>query len=232
MPAHIGYQLHRLAYALRHPRKFRRLQRRRHTPSANGYCYKPFDELDCIYVHIPRCAGVSVTRSLFGGLAGGHTTLAEYQIVFGPGEFQRYFKFTFVRNPWDRLVSAFFYLKAGGFSQWDAKWAEENLAVFSDFNMFVREWLNETNIKSYYHFFPQSHYVCTYDGSVGVDFAGRFENLAADFQHVCDVLGIRAMLTESNKSERADYRSYYDEETKRIVADVYAQDIELFGYSF
>lgn len=228
----IGYQLRRLAYALRHPRQFRRFQRRRHTPSANGYCYKPFDDLGCIHVHIPRCAGVSVSNSLFGGLAGGHTTLAEYRIVFGPREFHSYFKFSFVRNPWDRLVSAFFFLKAGGFSRWDAQWAAANLSVYADLESFVRGWVNKDNCAKYYHFYPQRHYLCVDDDELALDFVGRFENLAQDFHHVCEVLGIEAALADSNRSQRSDYRNYYTAHTRQLVADVYAEDIKLFGYSF
>jgi len=55
----------------------------------------PFDRYQCIFVHIPKTAGVSICRSLFENLAGGHTTIAKYQIIFSKKEFDRYFKFTF-----------------------------------------------------------------------------------------------------------------------------------------
>src|SRR5258706_16293188 len=88
------------------PAKFAGLQKKR----------GPFDEHRCIFVHIPKCAGNSVTKSLsqFGGFDCGHTNLKRFQIMFGPEEFNRYFKFAFVRNPYDRLFSAFLFMKKGG----------------------------------------------------------------------------------------------------------------------
>lgn len=49
--------------------------------------YKPFDEKKAIFVHIPKCAGVSVNKALFGNLAGGHTTLDQYINVYEPSLF-------------------------------------------------------------------------------------------------------------------------------------------------
>lgn len=65
-----------------------------------------------------------------------------------------------------------------------------------------------------------------------MDFIGKMENIEADFAHVCEHLGIRNTLRHLNKSEHRDYRSYYNEETKALVARTFRDDIETFGYSF
>ena len=101
----LPYDLRRNIYARLKRAKFDRLQQKRRTVFDDGYSYEPYDRYRCIFVHIPKAAGMSVCRSLFGNLAGGHATLADYQIIFARAEFERYFKFTFVRNPWDRFVS-------------------------------------------------------------------------------------------------------------------------------
>lgn len=81
--------------------KFEAMQKRRRNTSENGYSYEPFDKHKSIFVHIPKCAGVSVSRALYGNLAGGHTSFDKYTNIFEPKRISEYFTFTVVRNPWD-----------------------------------------------------------------------------------------------------------------------------------
>jgi sulfotransferase famil protein len=199
------------------------------------YSLASFDRNKCIFVHIPKCAGVSITQSLFGNRAGGHKTIVQYQLIFSAWEFNTYFKFTIVRNPWDRLISAYTFLKQGGLTEDDHVWADQNLSDFPDFHSFVINWVNHRNIYTYFHFVPQHEFLLDpKTQKLGVDFIGKFENLEKDYEKICAKLNISASLLKQNKTTARfdDYRKYYDEQTRNIVTNVYQKDIELFGYMF
>ena len=198
----------------------------------SSYSVADLDRHRCIFFHIPKTAGVAVSQALFGSLAAGHLDVATAKAVFGPISFQRYFKFCFVRNPWDRLVSAYHYLQDGGMERQVSPWTAQYLAPHDDFQSFVLRGLQTDPVLEERHFRPQYQYVSDSSARVRVDFVGRFENLNRDFELVAGRLGIEATLPQLNVSARGDYHGYYDEETARIVADVYERDITLFGYDF
>jgi hypothetical protein len=199
---------------------------------AKGYSLKPYDDLRCVFVHIPKNAGVSLCNALFGCLGGGHLTARTYRAIFGVECYDSYFKFAFVRNPWDRLVSAYTFLKKGGLNGQDEAWAREHLAVYPDFKDFVKRGLNPGSLYEKLHFIPQWEYLVNRDGKIAMDFLGRFETLEDDFDQVAKRLRVAASLPRANASPRGDYRSYYDDASAEIVARLYARDIELFRYSF
>jgi hypothetical protein len=184
----------------------------------------------CIFIHIPKTAGSSIVETLFGE-SSRHIPYLEYERA-NPRKFQRFFKFTFVRNPWDRLVSTYSFLRRGGMNQQDRVWSERHLARYPDFGSFVRGWLNEENIWSWVHFIPQSHFILNEKGAVMVDYLGRFERIDEDFAYVAQRLGSDTQLRRTNESNHRQFAAYYDEDTREIVRRVYARDIEAFGYRF
>lgn len=164
---------------------------------------------------------------------GAHRRLRNYKILYSEKEFTEYFKFAFVRNPWDRVVSAYEYLREEGINESDRRWSEEVLAQFDGFKEFVAGWLAETGGYGQIHFMPQYEFICLNGTEPRVDHIGRFEQIEEDFDTICRQLGIEASLSNKNKSDRrADYRKYYDRKTRRIVSNAYSEDIDLFGYRF
>ena len=135
----------------------------------------PFDRHRCIFVHIPKCAGMSVAQSLFGRYVTGHMPLRTYRYIYSSRELSAYYKFTFVRNPYDRLVSAFHFMQQGGMHETDRRWASEHVQGYRDFEAFVLHGLPRPEVRRYFHFTPQLDFV-TLPRHRGpqVDFIGRF----------------------------------------------------------
>jgi hypothetical protein len=125
-----------------------------------------------------------------------------------------YFKFAFTRNPWDRIVSAWkFAFEGGRLKQYDKV----------PFHKVIKKYLDAWSCVE----------MNTLDFCDGCDFIGKFENLQEDFNIVCDKIGIpRQELPHKNKTKHKHYTEYYDDETREIVAEKYAKDIEYFGYKF
>jgi hypothetical protein len=200
--------------------------------TSNRSSLAAFDYYQCIFIHIPKTGGISVNDALWGNPGGVHKTIGDYARIFSEETLEAYFKFTFVRNPWDRLVSAYTFLKAGGQHDRDAGWAAAHLSGLDDFESFVRQWLTEENIYRGIHFIPQTAFLKLH-GELKVDFIGKLENMAEDFEFVKQKLGIpEARLAHKNRSARQNYHQYYTQETREIVASVYSEDIELLDYSF
>jgi hypothetical protein len=197
------------------------------------YSLKMFDDHRCIFVHIPKCAGISINQALFGHLGAGHRTIGWYQLIFEPGKFNSYFKFSVVRNPFDRLVSAYTFLQGGGLTEKDRRWALEHLSGYNDFDSFVKGWLTRKNIYIGLHFIPQYRFVCTRNKKVMVDYIANVETLDQDFNKIANRLGVGGELPMQNTSARSHaYQDYYTDETRAIVREVYEDDLQIFGYDF
>lgn len=145
-------------------------------------------------------------------------------------EWQRSFKFTFVRNPYDRVVSAYCMFQQR----------------FGSFKEFVR-FIGRTDVRTHrvVHQMPIKQYVQTEDCIVHhcsaymnpkyllteMDFVGKLENVAADLEFICRRIGIHNQtLPHRNKTKHKYYIEYYDKETQQIVADAYAEDFAYCGY--
>lgn len=196
--------------------------------------YRGFDELEAIFIHVPKTAGISVSHALFGREVG-HARARELRLIFGR-DFWRYFKFSFVRNPFARLVSAYEYLKNGGHPAFteDQRFNREVISRYPSFEAFVTQWLTAETMRSQVHFMPQSDFI-TLDGVIVADFLGRFERLDADFDDLCRSLAVSARLLQMNAtsgSASKTLRAYYTSDALvRHVIDLYETDFLVGGYS-
>jgi hypothetical protein len=138
------------------------------------------------------------------------------------------FKFAFVRNPWDLQVSSYHHIK---------RERPHLLEPNESFAEFLRRKLDPERPWQYHidtSITPQTDYLIDLHGNLIVDFIGRYESLKADFDTVCDHIGIpRKELPHKRKATvRTRYREYYDESTRDLVAQHFAADIERLGYEF
>ena len=165
-------------------------------------------------------------------LSHAHQPISYYEKILTKEQLDDCFIFTFVRNPFSRLVSSYHYLTNGADANEDD--AEIGSKLSKDFKTFVKKELafylpgGGHSPDGQTHLTPMHWYIDGY-----YDFIGKVENINEDFQRVCDKADRdRIQLPIINKSTHKHYTEYYDKETKHIVETLYAKDIEMFGYKF
>jgi hypothetical protein len=154
--------------------------------------------------------------------------IAAYEML--PRElFNELFKFAFVRNPWDLQVSSYHHIQ---------RERPHLLEGIKDFEGFLR-WKLDPVGRPYQYIIDtsielQSDYLIDLNGSIIVDFIGRYERLEEDFQEACARIGIKAPKLPHKRQARlrTAYQKYYTDETAELIAKHFKRDIEMFGYSF
>ena len=151
----------------------------------------------------------------------GHLGLAQVRPFLGEDVFASYFKFAFVRNPFDRFVS------------YCAFMTRENGDFLREPQLVMRHILFDLRPMQHILFQPQNTVLVDADGRLLSDYVGRVEEMQASYDAICARIGIPARALEQvNSSRRGDYRQYYDQPLIDGVAELYRRDLDLFGYGF
>jgi hypothetical protein len=209
---------------------YRRLSDIRHRVSGS-WINESVRKLNLVFIHIPKAAGSSVSESIYGSRIGHHTYRQfQYQL-----KMEEFFVFSVVRDPYDRLSSAYTFLKAGGQAgnSRDLEFKTKVLGRYETFSEFVREWVNVgNNIYSFMHFVPQVEFLKDRNGSLALDYIARFERLDEDMAVVSAETGRAIDIKHVNKTIRdKPYEDYYDPELREIVSRKYSDDFSRLGYS-
>jgi len=226
----------------------------------------------CIFIHIPKVAGQSIEdvfvkrmglewqqravlllrpndNPLKGPPRLAHLMADEYvkyQYVT-PEIFNSYLKFSFVRNPWERLVSEYNYRYLLGHKAYQNGFRHFVLNQFPE----AKDDNYQNARDNYRHVIPQTSFLYDNNGKCLVDFVGRFESLQGDFDFICKKLNIDVIklghknktqnnswiiqiknLFKLNDSKRKHYSEYYDDDTFEFVEKYYQNDITNFNYKF
>jgi hypothetical protein len=150
----------------------------------------------------------------------GHISLEQLRKFMDPAKFAEYFKFAFVRNPFDRFISycSFITRERGGFKTDPQKVMRRVLA---------------NPPSEHVLFWPQNTFLVDGEGKLLTDYVGRVETMQQSFEFIASNIGVPAVqLDKVNATERSAYRDYYDQELIDGVAKLYADDLRLFEYDF
>lgn len=198
------------------------------------YFYNPFNqkmvEEKILFVHIPKTGGTSIATALIGK-PSGHPYLYEFYLS-NKRYTKTFYKFCVVRNPYDRLVSAYAHI-----SQRECNLKFKRLFKKLNINSFDDLISKLDNPKTYQklintiiHLRSQNELI--HHKKIKMDDIFKFENFNKIEDTLNNKLGKNLKIKKLNSSPRSDYRNYYNEYSIAVVERIYKKDLEMFGYRF
>ncbi|MBY6105281.1 sulfotransferase family protein [Ferrimonas balearica] len=189
-------------------------------------------ERDILYIHIPKAGGISICKELYGREIG-HKRAIDYKRADGY-RFETIKKFSIVRNPYSRLISAYNFLRGGGIEKYrfDTEFSKF-INTFPSFEEFVYKWLSQGGNKyNYIHFIPQADFL--FDGDkLLVDKIGKLEDLD---RFICDLnveWNVSLSIDKHNESKSKEYSLADLKKNTHLmntIYSIYKDDFARFEY--
>jgi hypothetical protein len=194
----------------------------------------PYDhQKKILFIHIPKNAGTSISKSF--NMDFFHYPYTYYETILTKEQLETYYKFTIVRNPWDRIVSCYSYATML-YSHFHSPNKTTLYDIHPDYKLLKNKTFLEcvkllkTDPQKFKHecWFPQSYWITDSSKNIIVDKIFKFENIN-ELSEKFNNLQI-PKINSSNRNE--DFKSYYTEESMNLIHDIYKQDIITFNYKF
>lgn len=196
--------------------------------------YPYWKEQECIFIHVPKVAGTSINHAIYGRTLG-HYSACEIMNKF-PRLFNESFTFSLVRNPWERVLSAYRFAKQGKTESMGVYKPEQyQIPEFNTFESFILNWLAHKNVDELdFIFQTQSRFLIDSQGDILVDYVGKLENMSEAISYIESKINRTLIIPHANKVERkGSYHDFYtSQEMIDIVKEKYSRDIELFDYKY
>lgn len=189
-----------------------------------------------LYIRVPRTASSSVEAALKGyhdesydktcklpttrrkrnSLRKSHVTAKEFKEL-NEAVWKEKITFAFVRNPYDRIVSYFYYY---------------NLGQRMSFDEFIKTYVFEKKPLNISYWCDQHQWLANKNGKLLVDHVGKFENLNEDLKRICSIIDVPTpeLPWLKKSSDKQPYATYYNDTTAGMVRDRCKKDFELFDY--
>ena len=188
---------------------------------------KDFVDMNCIFVHVPKCAGTSIKNAFFRNKVHGHMPVWFYEKC-NKEFYPQAFKFTFVRHPLSRAYSAYQYLKGTDIDRNSS--LKKVVEKYENFDYFVSNWLSSENSMRHILFTPQIKFLENSMGLIDFDFIGKQENFEQDFQNIRMALNSKAELVHMNASVKDSIKREFRPDTIQKIYEIYKNDFDLLGY--
>ncbi|KYP10022.1 MAG: hypothetical protein A0129_15195 [Limnobacter sp. CACIAM 66H1] len=198
---------------------------------------RSFLKTESIFIHIPKAAGSSIGKQIYGGITCSHTSLYWYTLALTHKQINSFFIYSIVRNPWDRLHSAYYFLRSGGLHRGDRQSFREHLSHYTDFADFVHD-IPKSGLPPIIHFKPMHYFVELRPGKTFLDYFGYFEDLDRAYARILDRIprpeatSPRLCRENITTNKAISYKEDYTGRMIDIVGSTYSRDIDLFGYTF
>ena len=192
------------------------------------------DKKRFLFVHIQKTGGTSLTRHLKSQIPDLQLYFKAHTIyAYAETKYNIFYKAAFVRNPFDRLVSWYFAMDRSRKNP-PNRLQTEAMKRANTFEEFIYN-CGDVSFKEGWRPFSnnQFDYLLDREGNMSMDFIGRFESIGEDSKILCQHLGLKDIeIPHINSSSHKDYRYYYNDATRKIIAKKFEKDLDYFKYSF